>query len=307
MPKETDAAIQASDLPVVQYLNQRITFDLLATLEDGFSHLTTIETQASDSSSTRSSLQGGVTSGFLGISFGGGMSGTEEDAQREIMREELVHTPSSLFAQLRNELKAKELVKEVSNPDSLCDIRNGEFVEFEATLHRIQIIEVLNTLEFLLPLGEAFDESSIETNKGRRGKGRRGKVHNGTNQQPNRMLEQVRAIRMAISGAGSQDLVAKVGGMNFILTVADGYFIDPTMSDVLDGTFRVFGKVTRVITSDSESINLLRMSPLSKFPQAFDEFASALTSAEFFGGMSGGTETNIFGPTLQIIPIGIFA
>ena len=51
------------------------------------------------------------------------------------------------------------------------------------------------------------------------------------------------AVRMAISGAGSQDLVAKVGGMNFILTVENGYFNDPTMSDVLDGTFRVFGKV----------------------------------------------------------------
>ena len=105
MSQETSSAIQASDLPVVQYLNQRITFDLLATLEDGFSHFTTIETQSADSSETKSSLQGGVTGGFLGISFGGGMSGTEEDAQREIMKEELVHTPSSLFAQLRSELK----------------------------------------------------------------------------------------------------------------------------------------------------------------------------------------------------------
>ena len=301
MTTETNQKLQASDLPVVQYLNHRITFDLLATLEDGFSHFKTIETQGSDSSLTKSSLQGGITSGLLGISFGGGLSGSEEDAQSEITKEELVHTPASLFAQLRSELKAKGLVNEVLNFDSLCDICNGQFVEFEATLHRIQIIEVLNALEFLVPLGEAFDESSERTNKRQKGRAR-----SNSNQQSNKMLEQVVAIRKAISGAGSQDLVAKVGGMNFVLTVADGYFIDPTMSEILDGTFRVFGKVIRVITSDSESINLLRMSPLSKFPQMFGEFASGLASSEMFEG-TGVPETNIVGPTLQIIPIGIFA
>ena len=46
--------------------------------------------------------------------------------------------------------------------------------------------------------------------------------------------------------------------MRFVLTTEQNYFIDATMNDVIDGTFRVFGKATRVIPGEKEgSINLL--------------------------------------------------
>ena len=230
------------------------------------------------------------------------MSESEEDSQREVMKEELVHTPSSLFARLRGELDSRCLVREVLDDDSLSKIHNGDFVEFEATLHRIQIIEILKAFELLAPLEDTFGAGPNEDSNKRSNKARR-----SNRQQQNAMPEQVKAILTAMSGVGLQDIVAKVGGMSLILTVEDGYFIDPTMNDVLDGTFRVFGKVTRVITDESESINLLRMSPLAKFPQVIESFAVAMNDiieGEFQGGVS---ETNIIGPTLQVIPIGIFA
>ena len=302
MATQTDRVLQSVDLPVIQYLNQRATFDLLATIENGFSHFTTIETQSSDSSATKSSLGAGIKSVLLGISFGGGFSGSEEDSQSEVMREELVHTSTSLFGRLRSDLYSKCLVRDVLNADSLLKIHNGDFVEFEATLHRIQITEILKAFEILAPFGDIFNEDSSKAS-GKRG----AKARRGSNQQRNPMLEQVKAIQVAISGVGSQDIVAKLGGMSLLLTVENEYFIDPTMNGVLDGTFRVFGKVTRVITDDSESINLLRMSPLGKFPQAIEPLVTAMNSmseVEFEGGVS---ELEIVGPTLQVIPIGIFA
>ena len=121
------------------------------------------------------------------------------------------------------------------------------------------------------------------------------------------MPEQLKTLRNAVEGGGSQDLIAKVGDKNFILTVKDDCFTDPTMNDVLDGEFRVFGKVTRVVRHDSESINLLRKAPLSKFSQGDESLASAvdeLDKMNFEGGVSG---TTIAGPALQVIPIAIFA
>ena len=105
MANEADHALQASDLPVVQYLNQRITFDLLATIEDGFSQFTTVETQSSESASTESSGEAG---GKIGLGIGdivtlfrldlkGRRSGVADESQREVKTGTLVHTPTSLF------------------------------------------------------------------------------------------------------------------------------------------------------------------------------------------------------------------
>ena len=304
MVSNSEHRVQAKDLPVVQYLNQRITFDLLATLEDGFSYFTTIESHSANSSSSNSSIRGGFQGGvnFLGISLGGGISEADEGSQIEKTKVHLVHTPSSLFARLRSELHHGELVHQVSDSGSLNDINNGHFVEFEATLHRVQIIELLKAFELFASWGSAFDENSAKASS----KNRSGPKNN--KQQQNNMLRQVKAIRSAISGEGSQDLIASVSGMSILLTVEDDFFIDPTMNDVLDGTFRVFGKVTRVLKNDTESINLFRSSSLGKFSSMMDDFGSVMSNAisevDFEGGIS---ESEIFGPALQVIPIAIFA
>ena len=306
MTNVADQDMKPSDLPVVQYLNQRITFDLLAVLEDGFSQFKTLETQYSDSSSTRSSAGGRIGSNlpFLGIRLGGNMSESEKDSQNQLEKQELVHTPSSLFAKLRSELYGRHLVNHIRNPESLANITEGNFVEFQATLHGIQVVEILQALELLMSFGETFDDDSNKSP--RTGKGPKARRNNASQQQ-NKTLQQIKAISKAIQRDGSRDLVARVGTMSPILTVEDDCFTDPSMNDVLDGKFRVFGKVTRVITDESESINLLRMSPLGRFPKVVDEFVQAMLTAGDLGFEGGVPETSISGPTFQVIPIAIFA
>ena len=304
MANEKNRDWTAIDLPVVQYLNQRITFDLLATLEDGFSHLTTMETHSQGISSSETSGQAGFgvsnIFAFLGVSLGGRISSGASDSTAENSREteHLVHTPTSLFARLRNELRSENLVKDVTGPDSIDKLVGGCFVEFEATLHRHQLMEMLEAFETLLPIVSNFDEESNKTRKNRQ--------NNSQKSEQQIVLEQITSMRAAISGTGSRDLIAKIGNMGIVLTVEDSSFIEPTMNDVLDGTFRVFGKVTRAITENSESINLLRRSSLSKFPTAMDVLSNLtqLEGLEFEGGVP---ETSINGPTLQVIPIAIFA
>ena len=94
--------------------------------------------------------------------------------------------------------------------------------------------------------------------------------------------------------------------MEFVLTVENRYFIDETMNDVLYGTFRIFGKVTRVIHDSSKSINLLRMIPLGMFPQVADQLVSTIPSSDEISIDRNAANSRISGPTLQVIPIGIF-
>jgi hypothetical protein len=84
---------------------------------------------------------------------------------------------------------------------------------------------------------------------------------------------------------------------------------DPTMSDLVDGEFRVAGKVIRSIRNSDESINLLRKTAIGRVPGAVLE--------QFMGAMSGlGVESgfklpelvvDIQGPAVQILPIAIYA
>src|SRR3989304_4217900 len=131
MTSEMEAGFTALDLPVVLYLNQRLTFDLLAALEDGFSHFTTV--QASSSATSTKEVSGeaqlGVSNVFalLGITFGARGARRGEDADTETSTAEIVHTPASLFARLRQELVRRGLVTFISTSSAdVGDIKPGE-------------------------------------------------------------------------------------------------------------------------------------------------------------------------------------
>ena len=73
-------------LPFALYLNQRLTFDVLAAIEDGFSHLSTVSTISSSTNSSEKSGEGqlgfGNIFGFLQIGAKGkfGAGQTEVDS-----------------------------------------------------------------------------------------------------------------------------------------------------------------------------------------------------------------------------------
>lgn len=81
------------------------------------------------------------------------------------------------------------------------------------------------------------------------------------------------------------------------------------MSDLVDGQFKIIGKVIRSVSDSSDSINLLRKTALSKMPSALMLEAlghlSALGSEQGFGIPELTLE--IKGPAIQILPIAIYA
>ena len=309
MPDHEYPELVATDLPITLYLNQRLTFDLLAVLQGGFSSFSTVQTTSSGETTTNThgKAQLGVSNvfAFLGVNLSAQRSRQAGQTKSESTTEEFVHTPVSLFAKLRKDLHDRNLVRCVSPSSNLEDIRPSDFVEFEATLRKSPLIEILNTFSELVPLiGLADAEGSQNASQGSGG----GKSRKGQHKQnqSSAIRQQIDLIRSAVTTEGSQDFIAEMGRLRVVLTTEQDFFIDPSMNDIIDGTFRVFGKATRVISDDTERINLLRKTAVGKIGTAVDALSKAMESVQE-SGFSGPVETDIPGPTMQVIPIAIFS
>jgi hypothetical protein len=76
----------------------------------------------------------------------------------------------------------------------------------------------------------------------------------------------------------------------------------------VDGTFRVVGKVTRVIAEEQGAISLNRKTALGRLPQSImAQFKEALRQPELEGFSLPEFEWEIPGPVIQVLPIAISA
>ena len=317
MSVQENTRAESADLPITLYLNQRATFDLVAASEGGLSHFSTVQTTSSGKQSSEMSGEAqvgiGNAFGLFGLKLGGGGSRGTEQGKSASTIEEKVHTPASLFARLRMDLRDRSLIQNISSSSNLPSIRPGDFVEFEATLRKSPFVEMLSALASILDMTAVVagleEQPQQQAGKGSRNRNQ-GATRNRSKSETNKVADQVKEMLSALTAEGSKDLVAEVNDMRVLLTVEENYFIDPTMNDVVDGTFRVFGKATRILSSDSQgSISLVRKSPLGKFGGVVKGLADAV--ATMAGGedvaYTGVVETEINAPAMQVIPIAIFS
>ena len=301
MTNKAESQLVVTDLPIALYLNQQVTFDILAVLEDGFSRFSTVQSTSSGEKWREASgeAQVGANLTLFGMKFGGRASRQTGQAQSASITEEIIHTPASLFARLRRDLRDRGLVTDLLDPSGLGGVRPSDFVEFEATLQRNQFLVQLSAFAELVPIMSAFDEPAARNSTGKR------RQSKGTNDAT---LKQVNSIVKALTYGQSRDLVARIGEINVVITTEQQYFNEPTMNDVIDGTFRVFGKASRVIPEERvESISLLRKTPLGQFKAILPMIQEAMSQFGNELGNSGGVSTEVRGPAIQVIPIAIFS
>ena len=94
-----------------------------------------------------------------------------------------------------------------------------------------------------------------------------------------------------------------------VVTLEAQYLNDPTLSDLVDGTFRVAGKVIRVVPEGEGAISLIRKAAVSRMPSAVLEtlgkMFDSLASEHSFGLPKVIWE--IGGPVIQVLPLSIYA
>ncbi|WP_076419152.1 hypothetical protein [Colwellia sp. UCD-KL20] len=289
-------------LLVPVYLNQKLVFDLLAMLQGGLSTVTAITKTSSTTSGEKDNVSVGfglseAFSTLLKIDLSGTKNKESNSSNSNLIAEERVHTPASLFYQLRNLMINKNILNQLTTE---VDPKPGDFIEFEGSLQRNPVVETIDSLIEMLKMAEVFETSSIQNN----GKNK--------NQPPKYkpFREKLSEFSNNIQSGNTSDLTSnsRKTSHKAVITLETAYLNDPMMADLVDGQFKVIGKVIRSV-DNSSSINLLRNTALSKMPpdkleQLFSSL-SKLGTEQGFGIPSLSPE--ISGPAIQIIPIAIYA
>lgn len=283
-------------LPI--YLNQKIVFDLLAILEDGFSQMKKVNTSEQVNKSNTIGADGeiGLNNVFALLQTKIKPS-LKHDSNKENSRDESedrIHTPNSLFSKLYQRLDASNKIIVVPDQDKIISLKEGDFIEIEGRLLKNPLISLLDSFKAIMEMAMAFDE----TNSGKKKK------------EDKTITKQMNFLSNHLKNGDMFDLICKVGQseLNVVLPVYIKYFYNENMNEIIDGNYKVLGKVTNIVKSEeNEGINLLRNTTLSLMNESLlNQVMTSLTDSTDFKLDSSNTKTIIEHPALQIIPIAIY-
>jgi hypothetical protein len=306
---ETPKSVSSNRYPLPLYLNQKYVFDVLSMMEKGFTQLETVTSRSAEQRETGGEATGGVgfsnVFGLLNVSFGGSRVRKDQTQDQHEVSTQRVHTPNSLFARMRERLFQENLVRETLSGEGLSP---GDFVEITARLEKNPLIESLETLVSILNMALIFEDRPSQVPSQRKEAASR----RPPTSENARVLEQVKELVEVLRTGEIVDLLAAPVEMiqaNVILTLDMTYAADPSLSDLIDGEYRVLGKITRSIPVGSdESINLLRKTSLGRLhASVLDGLKAPLEEMQTEGINLPSLKTEIEAPVIQILPIAVFA
>lgn len=284
--------IDKEKLTIPIYLNTKIVFDMLATIEDGFSEMRNVQTSKSVSSDETVGADIGNGNIFAWLNLRVSASKQDSNQKDQTIMEQRTHTTVSLFQKLKAILDENHYIKRDSD-----EIKEGDFIEIQGVLKTNPIIDFLSNLQEIIKLANAFDD-----NKGN-GKSKAKKMME--NQKFNSQIE---ALIQGMQTDGKKDIICVADGKEIVINTDVNYFLNKSMSEITDGRYKVLGKVTKVCNSQGESISLLRNTAFSKLKldkmQEFKELFNSQELRPFLGGEE--IKSEIEAPTMMIIPVAIY-
>lgn len=309
----------ARDLPVPVYLNAPAVFDLLASMEDGFSHLVEIETSLKRANTTSGKIEGSVGTSnlfqLLGVSLGGGLSKQREDSVGVVASTQRIHTASSLFAKLRTMLRQRGLVTDIESTVPLPEgLHAGAFVEVEATLKKNPVVDTFDAFGQLVGIMKAFSVLPASSGVVERGPGGGKKPSHGTATVDDtaNTVRQIESLTAMISSGPFIDLIGLLHGTEdnrVVITAQHSFFLNEKYSLTLDGQYRIFAKILQIVPEGApEGINLLRNTTFSRLQSGlFVTLREKLGGANEAGISIPELITEIPGPTVLLLPVCIYA
>ncbi len=339
---------EPTDLCVPIYLDQQIVFDLLAMLENGFSQINTVNTSTTGTKiddSKRGASLGSTALSLFDFSLNGNKHKTITTTDNEQQSMEKIHTPSSMFSILRRTLYEKKFISPMDTMDEIGNLKCGDFVEFRSKLKTNPLMDSFNRMrevsKYLVKYSDQIDkrrisektaeeiETKIESIQERDRNKRKIKnpvqnnqinvptqdnqnnVPTQDNQNNVALFQWIFELSDDLLNSNSTEIIGNLSDQTLVnvdLSAKVNCFVNNDTSLVMNGEFSVFGKVTQVISCDSEdTIDLLQKTNLrsfgedviKKFTDAFDQVPNnAITLPKVI--------TKINGPAIQVLPIAIF-
>lgn len=293
-------------LLVPVYLNQRIVFDLLAMLQGGISTVTAVTSATEDTDSVKRGMGtsfglSNALSSLLKIDLSASRDAETNKRETGSRSEERVHTPASLLYQLRNHLLQEEMFSEI---DEINEVQTGDIIEFDATLQKNPLIATLEGLAQIFEIAIALESKPASQMVPK--KSMAAKSTESSNQKA-----QIEGFISQLKSGNTLDLITPVGfsSAEAVITLEKSFLNDPLMSDLVDGNFKVIGKVIRKITSAEDSISLLRNNALNLLPdELLDNVAVLIKGLQVQHGIAiPDIRWQIPGPAIQVLPIAIYA
>lgn len=280
------------------YLNQKIIFDMMAIIEDGFSQFVSIETSNEGSTVTNGEVEAGLglsnKLSFLNVKLDGGISSTDEQNGKVQQTTQKTHTPTSLFQKFWNYLDENKLIKSI---ESKKDFEVGDFVEFRGTLTKNPIISMVDSFKQIMEMMSVISPSQNGNKK---------------NKNDSEILKQLNALSQGLQTGGKFDLICNVEGNSeierVVVPVDLEYFGPNGVIEAIEGQYKIIGKVVKYVDNEN-SINLLRNTSFSRLKSTLlDQLFNAFNSADMDDAGFESTEilTQVSGPSIMILPIAIF-
>ena len=293
----------ANQYPVILYLNQKYALDIMAMMEGGFSQIETQTNTRANQENQSHKVAGGIgLSNFFGLirmSLDSDSMKSGQQGQTTEVRTEKIHTPNSLFAKMRERLQAESLIR----TNDVMGAKTGEFIEFNLTLQKNSLIHAIEIVTSLLQTAVIFAQPQAVKGK---------KDHPAKEDSSQGVLKQLEKLQEQLNSGDTADLMGievRDPEVKIVVTLDRAFLRDSSMSDLIDGEYTILGKVTRIITKDSEaSINLLRKTSLGVVQgTVLDQMMEAFSTMQDSGIKVPEVVTEIKGPAVQIIPIAIFS
>ncbi len=329
------------------YLDVPMMTSFLATITDGVSFEAKVQTKRGTKQQVTAGVEAGTTIkppipsllSLLSLDLRGKLGaerGTEENEEMEIVRR---HTEASLFNQLRNLLADNQaIVRLDSNEEDWDNLRIGEIVEITGEIQRNPLATILDLYGRVIePVWQKGIEQqqkrllAIETElktiaTQRPQAGQRSKPPSQNTETRQQGLEEERTeleakaasndetmlvvglIRDDLRASHLQDVILNpqdTSGKPCILTLSSEAGFGRPLEDLLGAELVVLGKITKIV-KEGETINLLRRSALAFMSNnIMNDLAQELDNAPGLNFKL--TKTELEGPSLQILPMAIFA
>lgn len=291
------------------YLNQRVVFDMLASLEDGFAHMYSVQTSKTEGANEGKAIEAGIgvnnIFSLLSVKLQG--SGKKETSNTNVSSrsEERVHTPTSLFTTLLDKLEGLDVINDIASLESIEQINTGTFVRFSGRLSQNPITVWLEAFSKIMEIMKVFQPEQQQGGGKNKGKG------SAQSRNADPTMVQIQSLLTTIKSSEPYDILCKIHNNDSekaVIQVSNGFFTNKNTNEIIDGNFTVLGKIVKV-ASDDDPINLLRNTNLSFLNRTLlGQFNSIPGLSEIMEQGIELPELNVIvsGNAILVIPIAIY-
>lgn len=239
------------------YLNQRIVYDTLAIINDGFTELYNVSNANNSSNMLEGTINAKLdTSGnpltFMSTSIASELKSNRQNENGRKEEFKKVHTPTSLFSKIYRYLIKNKLIKEINNIVDINNLECGDFVEFHTKLSINTTEEMFRKMKKMCSIGEIFTSFGENTKEIRNTI----QIFKDMGKKIGDLIE-----FLDIQNERIKYLIGEIDERNIVIKIDKNNIIDADYDQISNGNFKIIGKVLEIV-EEGEKVSLNRESIL---------------------------------------------